>query len=108
MPERKLSGEEGPFEGSRCVAGPGGQWGLGTIRRVNEDGTFKIEFDVKEMLLMPYWYGVTTAEISFNDARQWRHVFAQLNANERGFTEPDFLKAITRLGFTADANEARQ
>jgi hypothetical protein len=30
---------------------------------VNEDGTFTVEPDVKEMAVMPYWYGVTAADL---------------------------------------------
>src|SRR5688572_12656050 len=46
--------------GARCS----GEFGAGTIRRVNEDGTFTVEPDVKEMIVMPYWYGVTAAELT--------------------------------------------
>jgi hypothetical protein len=105
MPENT---QEGPFAGSRCVAGPGEQWGSATIRRLNEDGTFKIEFDVKEMLIMPYWHGVTPAEISFNDARQWAPVFAQLSPDGRTFARTNFPDALVRLGFQVDAEQARQ
>ncbi len=46
--------------GSRCS----GEFGAGTVRRVNEDGTFTVEPDVKEMIVMPYWYGVTLGELT--------------------------------------------
>lgn len=99
---------QGPFEGSRCVAGPGGRWGFATIRRVNEDGSFKVEFDVKEMVLLPYWHGVTPAEVSFDDALQWRAVVGRLCQNERAFAEADFARAITALGYQIAPEQARQ
>lgn len=99
---------QGPFEGSRCLAGPGGRWGAATIRRVNEDGTFKVEFDVKQMVVLPFWYGVTPAELSFDDALQWRAVFVRICPNERSFTKADFVSAITALGYQIAPDQARQ
>src|SRR5262249_49004207 len=88
----------GPCEGTRCVAGPGGRWGAATIRRVNEDGTFKVEFDLKQMVVLPYWHGVTPAEISFDDGLQWGAMFPRLCRKERSFAQADFASAITALG----------
>ena len=99
---------QGPFEESPCVAGPGGRWGAATIRRVNEDGSFKVEFDVKEMVVMPYWHGVTSAEISFNDARQWASVLTQINRNGRSFSRTNFRDILASLGFQVAPEEARQ
>jgi hypothetical protein len=104
----KSEAQQGPWEGSRCVAGPGGRWGPATIHRVNEDGTFTVEFDVKEMLIMPYWYGVTSSEISFDDAHQWASVFAELSPDGKRFTPTDFFNALTRLGYRVDEEQARQ
>jgi hypothetical protein len=39
MPENKIDTPQGPFEGSRCLAGIY-DWRPATIRRVNEDGSF--------------------------------------------------------------------
>jgi hypothetical protein len=101
---------QGPFEGSRCLAGPAGHWAPATIRRVNEDGTFKIEFDDKGELeaLLPYWYGVTPAEVSFDDARQWPPVFARISPDGRSLGLTDFRNAFEPLGFPVYSDEARQ
>jgi hypothetical protein len=108
MPENEPGSPQGPSEGSRCVAGPGGRWGPATIRRVNEDGSFKVEFDVKEMLIMPYWYGVTSAEISFDDARQWASVFAQISRDGRSFAWTDFREGLAPLGYQFGPDQAQQ
>jgi len=100
--------EQGPFEGSRCVAGPGGRWGAATIRRVNEDGTFKVELDVKQRTIVPFWYGVTSSEISFDDVRQWPAVFAQISSDGRTFAGSNFRDALARFGFESDAEQTRQ
>lgn len=97
---------QGPVVGSRCLAGPGGHWGRATIRRVNEDGSFKVEFDVKDMVVLPYWYGVTPAEVSFDDARQWPSVFAQLCPSGSRFSRAQFPEALTSLGLQAPPEEA--
>lgn len=99
---------QGPFEGSRCVAGPGGRWGPATIRRVNEDGSFKVEFDVKEMTVMPYWYGVTPAEISFDDTLRWKAAFARICRNGQSLAVTDFGSALSALGYQVAPDKARQ
>jgi hypothetical protein len=104
MPE-PMNQNEGPFPGSRCLAGPAGSWGPATIRRANEDGTFTVEPDVKPMLLMPVWYGVTPAEVSFNDAGQWGPVFERLSPNAAGMNRADFNGALALLGFRADEGQ---
>ena len=58
-------------EGMRCLAKKGSSWQPGTIHRVNEDGTFDIEFEHKEMTIMPYWYSMTHREISMNIGHQY-------------------------------------
>jgi hypothetical protein len=45
--------QQGLFSGSRCLAALAGQWAPATVRRVNEDGTFKIEFDAKQLVARP-------------------------------------------------------
>ena len=82
---------EGPFPGSRCVAGPGGQWERATIRRVNEDGTFTIQPDKAPSILMPYVYGVTAEEISFNDEGLWPAALARLTDGADRLTEPTLV-----------------
>jgi hypothetical protein len=86
MALENTAGEEGPFVGSRCLAGIGGIWAPATIRRVNEDNSFTIEFEEKDMLVMPYWYGVTPVEVSFDDQDKWPSVFNHLRADEPGMT----------------------
>jgi hypothetical protein len=100
---------QGPIVGSRCLAGPTGRgrWGLATIRRVNEDGTFRVEFDVKEMIVLPYWYGVTPAEISFDDVRQWSPVFARISPDGRSFARTNFADALTSLGYQLPLDHAQ-
>jgi hypothetical protein len=108
MPGSKTDTLQGPFEESRCLAGPGGRWGPATIRRVNEDGTFKVEFDVLEMEIMPHWYGVTAAEVSFNDASRWAALFPQISPNGRSFTQPNFRGALASLGYQVALDKAQQ
>lgn len=98
MADTKTSQTEGPFEGSRCVAGPGNHWGNATIRRVNEDGTFNVELDKKEMILMRQWYGVTLPEISFQDAGLWPAVFSAITA-DCAMNQASFGTALRRLGY---------
>src|SRR5262245_59153010 len=56
---------------------------------------------------MPYWHGVTPAEISFEDARRWAPVFAQLSQDGRTFARANFQDALPRLGFHVDAEQTR-
>jgi hypothetical protein len=90
------------------VAGPDGHWGRAKVRRVNEDGTFTIEPDEKPMLLMPYWYGVTVAEVSFNDAERWPAALGRLNGGADRLDEAGFFAALTALGFVATGDEVRR
>ncbi len=98
---------EGPFEGSRCLAGPDERWGPATIRRVNEDGSFKVELDFK-WWPFDYWYGVTSAEISFNDTRQWAHVFAQISPDGKSFDRTNFQYALASLGHHVSGDQVQQ
>ena len=110
MPEHKTTNKQGPFEGSRCLAGLGGnRWALATIQKVYEDGSFKIEFDNnKKSRLAPYWYGVTSAEISFDDADKWPSVFGRLSANQVGFTKADCRSSLAILGISVSDAEMQQ
>jgi hypothetical protein len=90
------------------VAGPDGRWGRGTVRRVNEDGTFTIEPDEKPMLLMPYWYGVTPAEVSFHDTQRWAAVLGRLTGGADRLDEAGFSAALKALGFAATRDQVRQ
>jgi hypothetical protein len=108
MPGNETNTPQGPFEGSRCLAGPGGDWRPATIRRVNEDDTFTVEFDVKQMVIMPHWYGVTPAEVSFDDARQWAPVFARISPDGRSFALANFADALASLGYQVAPDQVPQ
>ncbi len=62
----------------RCLAGPGGFWAPGTVRRENEDGTYTIELDEKELIVLPHWNGVTHEEISTSESSLWPEIFFRL------------------------------
>lgn len=98
---------EGLFVGSRCLAGPSGRWGAATIRSVHADGTTRVEFDEKEMLVLPYWYGVTASELSFHDAALWQGVFAELSPGGGSLTLPAFTAVLGRMGYAAQAEAVR-
>jgi hypothetical protein len=111
MPTNAPDSPQGPFEGSRCLAAPDGHWRPATIRRVNEDGTFTIEFDLKEMAVFPFmpcWYGITSSEISFNDARQWAPVFAQISPDGQSLRLIDFPDALASIGFQVPLDKAQK
>ncbi len=108
MSKEQAKATEGPYPGSTCVAAPDGQWGLAKIRRVNEDGTFTIEPDEKPMLLMPYWYGVTPEEVSFNDAERWPAALGRLTGGAGRLDEAGFSAALTALGFVATRDQPRR
>jgi hypothetical protein len=90
------------------VAGPDGRWGRATIRRVNEDGSFTIEPDEKPTLLMPYWYGVTPSEVSFDDAGRWPAVLGRMTGRADRLDEAGFATALALLRFAASAEQVRQ
>jgi hypothetical protein len=98
--------EQGPCAGSPCVAGPGGYWGNATIRRVNEDGTFNVEFDVKQMTIMPEWFGVTASELSIDDAALWENVFSCLSPDGKSFNREHFQAALILLGYQVPPERA--
>jgi hypothetical protein len=100
--------KEGPFEGSRCLAAPAGYWKPGAIRRVNEDGTFTIEFDVKEMILLKVWYGVTLAELSFDDSVKWPSVFGRLCSADLGLSKLDLGKIFPAFGYCPNEDQLSQ
>jgi hypothetical protein len=99
---------EGPYRGSTCVAGPGGHWGRATIRRVNEDGTFTIAPEEKPSLLVPYYYGVTSAEVSFDDAARWTTVLSRLTGGSGQLDAAGFAAALSLFGFSGGYDEVVQ
>jgi hypothetical protein len=99
---------EGPFEGSSCLAGPNGYWRRAYIRRVNEDGSFKIEFAIRESPIQPFWYGVTLDELSFDDARQWPAVFARIRPDGQAMGRSELKQASKILGYELSVEEAEQ
>ncbi|QVL30118.1 hypothetical protein KIH39_14770 [Telmatocola sphagniphila] len=108
MPNSTARPPQGPFAGSRCVTGPGHQWGEATIRRVNEDGTFKVELDIKSMLILKYWQGVTREEITFDDDLHWPAMFAKFSSNRTTLTKTDFAAALELLGYKLEPEVTNQ
>lgn len=98
---------EGLFVGSRCLAGPSGSWGPATVRYLFADGTAQVEYDKKDMTVLPYWYGVTASELSFHDGRVWPAVFAELSPGGGPMDLEGFAVALRRLGYTADMDVVR-
>ena len=93
--------------GTRCLAGPGGHWRAGTIRAILADGTFKFEFDDKEMIIMPYWYGITQQEISHNDEEEWRTVYPKICNANGAFSWTAFHSIMNRLGYELNEEQAK-
>jgi tetratricopeptide (TPR) repeat protein len=110
------------------------RWALdpATICRVNEDGTFNIEiagrvelmtvlrsevsadgtvkreeYDEEEIIQPSNWIGVTPAEVSFDDARQWPDVFKQISLDGRSFTWTDFYETFSSLGYSSAPDMVR-
>jgi hypothetical protein len=109
MPGSKTDTLQGPFEGSRCLFAPGEYlWRPGTVRRVNEDGTLKIEPEIPETPAIPYWYGITAAEISLNDSSRWEAIFSRISPDARSLGLPDFEKAMLSFGFNITSDQSRQ
>jgi hypothetical protein len=75
---------------------------------VNEDGTFKIEFDVKEMIVLPHWFGVTPSEISFDDSAKWPAVFERNCGGKDGLGLADFGNILSRIGYHPDESSLAQ
>ena len=95
-----------PIQGARCLAAPNGEyWAPGAIQRVNEDGTYTVEFDEKQMEFMPYWYGVTSDEISVNDETLWPKVFPSVASHSAGMSSLDFAKVLSKLGYQLHEGE---
>ena len=109
MPGSKTDTLQGPFEGSRCLFAPGEYlWRPGTVRRVNEDGTFKIEPEIPETPVIPYWYGITAAEISLHDSSRWEAIFSRISPDARSLGLPDFEKAMLSFGFNITSDQSRE
>ncbi|MEW6732148.1 MAG: hypothetical protein AB1489_12540 [Acidobacteriota bacterium] len=87
-------------EGTHCLAAPRGSWSGAIIRRLNEDGTYKIEYDEKDMILMPYWYGVTISELSVDDETRWSDVALRVTGSQNDFSRADLAAVLARLGYS--------
>lgn len=83
--------------GMRCLASCGGPWGHGTIRRVNEDGTFDLTLDDEALSLHPLWQGVTRSEVSIDDEARWPAVFSRI-APSGVLRHADFAAALAATG----------
>jgi hypothetical protein len=59
------------------------------------------------MVIEKYWYGVTSAEISFDDARHWAPVFAQISLDGQSFARTDFQNAFKTLGYQLSPVQVR-
>lgn len=90
--------------GARCLAGPSGFWAPGAVRRVNEDGTYSIELDEKELIVIPHWDGVTHEEISTNEASLWPEVFARLTSGEPLMRAPALADALKEIWYHFDGD----
>ena len=87
------------MEGARCLAAPDGYWAPGRIHRVNEDGTYTIEFDEKQMVIMPYWFGVTHDQVSINDESHWSGIYARLTGDSSAMARVVFAKTLADAGY---------
>src|SRR5689334_7998888 len=102
MPDAPNPSSPSPLTGARCVFGPGAtgpEWMWGTIRNVNADGTFKVEPDVKAMVLMPFWHGITPAELSIDDSELWMKTYPRLCGDGDSLSRSACHAAFKRLGF---------
>ena len=95
MPAETKGDSQHPLERPRCLAGPSGNWAPGRIRHVDQGGTFTVELDEKEMIVLPYWYGVTADQISIDDEALWPGVFARLAPDPSGMTKAAFAEALS-------------
>jgi len=84
--------------GSKCLSSAGGGWTEGTVRTVNADSTFKIEDDKPRLMILPYHYGVTEAEISVSDEQRWPRLFPEIANPEHAFSRQEFLSVAEILG----------
>ena len=94
-----------PNEGTRCLAAPTGRWAPGRIQRVNEDGTFTVELDENDMIILPYWYGVTSDQISINDEAYWPDIFERLTYGSSRMTRATFADSLSRAGYRIDEHQ---
>jgi hypothetical protein len=97
--------DHGIVEGTRCLASMSGPWRSGTIRRAYADGTFRVELDVKEMIILPHWDGVTPCEISTDDASRWPAVAEALWPGKVSFTRDDFDAILAVLAIDLPKND---
>lgn len=85
---------EGPFVGSRCLMASGGGWDLSEIKRVNEDGTFNVEAVNSTLFFLNLTYGVTAAELLFNDRDLWQECFDKISTAPEGLSLSDLITAL--------------
>lgn len=85
---------EGPYVGSRCLADNGGSSELSKVKRVNEDGTFNVEAVDSGRFFLTVTYGMTAAELIFNDRDLWGECFARVSSDSKTLSIDDFDRAL--------------
>lgn len=90
---------EGPFAGSRCLVAHEGGWSLSEIKRVNEDGTFNVAAVNSRLFFLNVTYGVTAAELLFNDRDSWPACFEKMATDPAGLSVSDFIEALARARY---------
>lgn len=85
--------------GARCLAALDGYWNPGRILRVNEDGTYTIEFDNDKSILLRHWFGVTSDEISIDDELHWPTLFSSLTDNSSTMIPSIFASVLEDAGY---------
>lgn len=94
--------------GARCLCrSQGGRWRPATILAAHPDGTFKIEYDEKELVFLPTWDGVPAEQIVVGDEARWPEVYASLTSDVSGLGLDDFCGAFARLSSLATSDELR-
>lgn len=90
---------EGMFVGSRCLTSVDGRWSRATIRAVFADGTVKVDCDQPSMVVLPSWYGVTRAELRFDDEALWPQAREVLSLPDR-FGADELAGLFQRRGWS--------
>jgi hypothetical protein len=79
------------------------------IAEVDKDGSSDNGWKIKEEIKEPSnWFGVTNAEISFDDDQMWPAIFAQICPNGRSFSRNTFREALKILGYQDDPGLIRK
>jgi len=60
---------------------------------------YKVEYDHKEMIFMPHYYGVTSTEMSINDDAQWPNLFVQVSDVDGHFSREELKTLFSRLNY---------